>query len=643
MKKITIFLCCVISIICFVGCGNSPTKIMGNNLSKCTSKLEQTINNLDALSINEVVIEDISPIDLNSSNNLDSNCQDGQCKNVGFFPYVISTSQSILQRSLYLEEDNIDKEFTFNDNFYRNTLPYNNDYAKNLTTKNINAYYEKIRGLYNSCASCICSNSQYIDTTNECKSLISQCKVIKELTNKDKATLSKEEIDYCNKCLDNVKSATKCLNECKSDLGVLTKNIKPLKVNYSANVENCITCYNSMENCLEKRINNLNICSDNLRDIVNTVSSNIMKNGEDVSKVIENNSTKIITKTNENTENESNNINKNLQNENNNVNEDVENKEYVIHRIPNTTIEENVQNKENLNNSNSNPSYNNENGYNNMVNNPSLLQRDNAIRNEGIANNGAYNSNNYYNNGIMGGGFRRLAYNIDTYSLFPRNIDTYQRIYTNIDSYGKNYVKNKNNYVENNNQNNNNNSNDVIFEENTQRNTQIENKEPENIITNDNSLIEKTNYDNEIMLINNQPSLNGFEIVDGVYREKTNNNSNNDEQEDNLKMLNKMENSSIQNNEKDTLLNENDLTTSPLIKDISAPIPSPYDPKEMDEMNEKLGINNYKKDNDINEDLQEDVKQEINKESGENETENLDSLPNENNYNEWFSQDNEIN
>lgn len=605
MKKFFSVVMIVMLMFVFTGCGSTPAKNVSNNIVKSTEKLSTLINNLDGLSTEDIDIQDISPLSskqtiensTNSNKTVSKRISLNNKKNTTYNANKLTKKYNLSLQLLNVtnprnskvkikkitnQEKEIDKEnsipkynedidenFLIDDNNYENeeditnndyndnnkesfySPKYKNEISDSFSTYNLDEYYNKLKRLYTKCADCISTQTEYNNCLNGCKNSINSCQNLAKLLKDGKIVLSDDELDECNKLIENVNNCIKLIQDTKGDLKKLIENIKPLIKNYNLNIDDCSNCYDSILNCLDKRIENLKQCEKNLNDVIDVLSNGVQN---------ENATTKNVNMKKYSTNRDNTTIQdkiryKKLTEKNNVTNKNDNVKPRIIKNI--RRIDKNKalkdvtnhkgyenENDENLNNnainSNYNQNFNNQN-FNNL--NPSTKQAKNAVMN-GQGNafnngfNGAYNGGmNYFNNGYN-------ARNVDSYAFFPRNTDTYQKIYTNIDTYSKGYVNQRNM------QNSNNQNNEEFNEENL-------------------------NNDYDITTLENDYQGNNVKLNDVVYRTRDKNFANNN----NIFKQNKdfEKSQSIITNKKPEV-----------VKDISAPIPSPYDPSKMDEINEKM-------------------------------------------------------
>lgn len=617
MKKFFSVVMIVMLMLVFTGCGSTPAKTVSNNIVKSTEKLSTLINNLDGLSTEDIDIQDISPIsskqEINTLNNSKSNqtvskkISLNNKKNTTYSANKLTRKYNLslqlldatnprnskvkikrvasndsemdnenpipkynedIDENFLIDENNENQENLDNndnkDNFY--SPKYKNDISDSFSTYNLDEYYNKLKNLYTKCADCISTQAEYNNCLNGCKNSINSCQNLAKLLKDGKIVLSDEELDECNKLLENVNNGIKLIQNTKGDLKKLIENIKPLIKNYNLNIDDCSNCYDSILNCLDKRIENLKQCEKSLNEVIDVLSNGVQNDNATTKNVNmkkyttnRDNTTiqdkirykKLTEKNSETNNNQSvkpriiKNIrridkNKSYKDVTNHRGYENENDQNFYNNYMNKNNNQNANNA-NLNNNTNNQNLNNQN-FNNS--NPSVQQARNAVMNgqgNGFNNgfNGAYNGGNmnYFNNGYS-------ARNVDSYAFFPRNTDTYQKIYTNIDTYSKNYVNQRN--MQNNNAQNNEEFNEEFVGD-----------------------------DYDITTLENNSQDNNVSLSDAVYRTSDKNFANNNSIFKSNKSIEKSQSVSI--NKKPEA-----------VKDISAPIPSPYDPSKMDEINEKM-------------------------------------------------------
>lgn len=687
MKKIISAILVFLVMFTFVGCNNSsPAKVMSNNITKSTEKLSKLLQNLDDLNSDDIEIKDISPIankinedtnvnkttsykkvtknNINKYNNSTSKTTTKNVKNPTYSANNLTKRKSINLSIIGLDNPNnskvkirkinqnnfenqadnyddnqsyvkynqdVDEDYLIDDNADYSPK-YDNDYSKNFSTYNLDEYYKKVRKLYEKCADCMSTQAEYNNCTSGVKTCINNCKTLADALKDGKIVLTDEEIDNCNKLIENVNGCIKLIGDTKGNLKTIIEEIKPLIKDYNLNIDNCANCYDKILEILDKRIENLKNCKNYLNEIIDIVS-----NGTNTDDVANNVSFRKYSSNRDNTtlkqkiqykKLNSNNENKVYNNKQttsqNNTTRKIRNKRLITNVEDNDTkhrgfdyerfkslyekeqTNKNFQtsNNETLNQTNNMKNIQNQNAENqnftnsNVVNNTNNnrwnntsanKQAQNAIMNgqnnypinaNGTNNSSIVNGLNYpinsnavnnsymYNNGVGNYNVR----NVDSYNFFPRNTDTYQNIYTNIDTYGKNY-----NYYQNNQNANNYNENASNYNEN-----------------------EYYGDDYETKLLNNNEKESGnnssqnYKIKNGVYK-TTEKNFIDRKMGTNLsiKRINK------------GLPNDN-------VKDISAPIPSPYDPTKMDEYNEKMRDKESGKFEKENQNIQENEKQKVN-------------------------------
>lgn len=476
-KRTAIFAFVLLICLCLVGCGNPTTaKAVGTSANRNADRIMRVLNNLDTASDEDFDIVDISPITL--QNNYE------QVKNVNHNDYTLSNKVNGNNKTLpklvnYSQNDgNIrDKSYRtkpvnnniitksladstnvkINENKVRNysyTPKYINATSEKFSNQNLQNYFAKIEDLYSNCADCISSNAE----CNDCKqNLINACLDCKDLCTKlENGTikLSESQIQDCNECLGQLSTCIDKLNKSKGELSSLIKTLKPFLKNYNNNFESLIFCYGNLGMCLDKRIDNLNECTNCINKLNEIICQNCdnCENCKNQSRQEFDNSNTQVVKTTNNKNNVSFNE-RPLNNSTTKINNNGK-KTTMLQRIksamqniklPEKWRRNSTMQTKTLNNNNSDISNPN---INNNQNNTTTLMPNTSLNNGQAftSNNPAFS--NVYHNGL-GFGNNRLypynRYNIDTYASTPRNIDTYQNIRTNIDTYRKDYLQNFNN------------------------------------------------------------------------------------------------------------------------------------------------------------------------------------------------------
>lgn len=514
IKRTFVFLLVIIASVMLVGCGEAKTaKQVSNKINKQTQKIVQVLNSLDIAQDDQLDIKDISPISQQNTENNATTTVSKTTKNVDYALVNGEKDRTILPKRLgyYDINNNFIKDKTYkaprvnnqifeNGNKVVNTTQRNiintekvkdfsyepkyvNSTSQNFSTDNLQNYFAKIQDLYNTCADCICANSECNNCKQELKVACNNCKSLCDKLNDGSITLTEEQISECNDCLNNLNECMNKLNSTKGDLNSLLSTLRPLLNNYYGNFTSLCECYGKIGMCLDTRIDDIKQCTS----CVNQLNDIICANGEcaNGNSTTTQNTTQ-INKTNSATANKTYSANKiNSTKKTGQKKFYAPLKEKILsamqslkktdksgknsamqtkNEVKTNTLTKSEINKKTNQNLNSNtivPAKNDNNAIQNeVVNQPTLPNAPNPSNNAPInsnvvptpLNNGINNANPVAPNGMYGyngynsnagypygvNGYRNMP-NIDTYVNLPRNIDTYHNIYTNIDTYGKNF------------------------------------------------------------------------------------------------------------------------------------------------------------------------------------------------------------
>lgn len=669
IKRTFVFLLVVIASVMLVGCGEAKTaKQVSNKINKQTQKIVQVLNSLDIAEDDQLDIKDISPISQQNTENNATTTVNKTTKNVDYTLVNGEKDRTVLPKRLgyYDVNNNFIKDKTYkaprvnNQTFesgnkvvnttQRNIIntekvkdfsyepKYVNSTSQNFSTDNLQNYFAKIQDLYNTCADCICANSECNNSKQELKVACNSCKSLCDKLNDGSITLTEEQISECNECLNNLNECMNKLNSTKGDLNSLLSTLRPLLNNYYGNFTSLCECYGKIGMCLDTRIEDIKQCTA----CVNQLNDIICANGECAnsnSSTAQN--TTQINKTNSTTTKKTYSINKVnstkktgqkkfyaplkekilgamqslKKTEKSNKNSAMQTKNEVKTKgLTKTKIKSENTDKMEIKNSNNNtiiPAKNDNSAiHNEVVNQPTLPNAPNPSNNAPInsnvvptpLNNGTYNANPVAPNGMYGyngynsnagypygiNGYRNMP-NIDTYANLPRNIDTYHNIYSNIDTYGKNL---ENGQVENDNLDQ---DEQVIDEENVL--PQVDTTEPkiENndvISNNEPKVLVQENPQNIDNKTNNQLDNNEEQIVENNENAIKNSDDNITEEpkKDNTKLdtqneivIEKLAKSSPKKPDRTIKKTVEKTSEQPVNAPvINSPLPNPFDPDKIE-------------------------------------------------------------
>lgn len=611
-KKILTFSVVAILLLCLVGCGNQNTETaIANNLEKSTTNLMSTLNKLEEMSYNDIVIKEISPLADSTYNTVNTSAlQKIKWHTIGK-TVNLEPDVKFVNAQLTYENENSDKTSTSyghktqeitDDVTYSYKPKYVNNVSDSFSRKYFNSFVNSVENIYCQCSDCISCDAECKNTKDQLKNNINDTKVLCQKLRDGTIKMKSEDIENCKTQINNLNDCIKRLARTNGNVNIKCNDIKSLKENFSSHIGSVQDAYSRLLNTLETRLDYLDCCNEKLNEICDVINQtnvnkteiqNNLSDEQDIAK-IENNE---IVKSNENTEQNTQNSNQNGK-DNNNQN---------IQENNNQNVTENKNNNQQVENQNGNQNdidrtnQNNTDGTNqNSISNQKPNQTNNNIppvqnvnpqqntipnANAPYYNNGAYNGNgvyNGYNNGVYNG--YNNGYN---YNYPPRNIDTYQNIEKNIDTYSPKFPVLNNQNANGLNSNGTNNvvtatqSNEVATkttEEKTSKDEKENNKQENSI----EKILKKDSQNNRQVVAPKKKMPKRKEAIKPIDDGKSNN--------------------------------------------IDSPLPNPYDDKKIDDQKEKLEREKLEKNNDAKSETEEKSLQ--NTKTNENEKINTKLLNN---------------
>lgn len=424
IKKIYMFIFVLLAIF-LAGCGNQNTEIaVAKNIDKNANRLDSIIQKLDNMNYDDIIIEDINPLQDNTFNTT-NNAQTSKMYDV--VNNRVVNVENLQKNNLYstrrLTNNTANTFGSKNEEYTQNVIKpsyytpkYVNQTSSSFTDQNLTNYINKIENLYKTCADCISCNTECRNETSNLKQNINDCKVLSNKLKDGTIKLSNEEITECNNCLDNLFNLSNRLASTKDNLMLKEKEIINLKDNFSKNIDNLQVAYEKLLTALESRLEYLQTCNKDLCVVCDIIN----KTNVDFSAVEENRSNEKDIIYDTNTNNEDRNIVNNNQN-------NFDNQSYNSNNIENNQ-------KYNVNNVKNNQTTKNPNMFNNQTQNLPINQNMNNANNQNMNNPTNQNYVNGYPNNQYGYGYN--------YGYPYRNIDTYRTITRNTDTYSPNYYPN---------------------------------------------------------------------------------------------------------------------------------------------------------------------------------------------------------
>ena len=611
-KKMLTFSVVAILLLCLVGCGNQNTETaIANNLEKSTTNLMSTLNKLEEMSYNDIVIKEISPLADSTYNTVNTSAlQKIKWHTIGK-TVNLEPNVKFVNAQLTYENENSEKTSTSyghkkqeitDDVTYSYKPKYVNNVSDSFSRKYFNSFVNSVENIYCQCSDCISCDAECKNTKDQLKNNINDTKVLCQKLRDGTIKMKSEDIENCKTQINNLNDCIKRLARTNGNVNIKCNDIKSLKENFSSHIGSVQDAYSRLLNTLETRLDYLDCCNEKLNEICDVINQtnvnkteiqNNLSDEQDIAK-IENNE---IVKSNENTEQNTQNSNQNGK-DNNNQN---------IQENNNQNVTENKNNNQQVENQNGNQNdidrtnQNNTDGTNqNSISNQKPNQTNNNIppvqnvnpqqntipnANAPYYNNGAYNGNgvyNGYNNGVYNG--YNNGYN---YNYPPRNIDTYQNIEKNIDTYSPKFPVLNNQNANGLNSNGTNNvvtatqSNEVATkttEEKTSKDEKENNKQENSI----EKILKKDSQNNRQVVAPKKKMPKRKETIKPIDDGKSNN--------------------------------------------IDSPLPNPYDDKKIDDQKEKLEREKLEKNNDAKSETEEKSLQ--NTKTNENEKINTKLLNN---------------
>ncbi len=619
-KKILTFSVVAILLLCLVGCGNQNTETaIANNLEKSTTNLMSTLNKLEEMSYNDIVIKEISPLADSTYNTVNTSAlQKIKWHTIGK-TVNLEPDVKFVNAQLTYENENSDKTSTNYDHKAREitddvTYSYKPKYVNNVSDsfsrKHFNSFVNNVENIYCQCSDCISCDAECKNTKDQLKNNINDTQVLCQKLRDGTIKMKAEDIENCKTQINNLNDCIKRLARTNGNVNSKCNDIKNLKENFSSHIGSVQDAYSRLLNTLETRLDYLDCCNEKLNEICDVINQtnvnrtevqNNLSDEKDIAK-IENNE---IVKNNgnaeqnaqNNTQSEKDNNNKNInQNSNQNVTESKNNSQPVENQNGNQNNNQNNTDGTNQNSiSNQMPNQTN----NNVPSVQNVTPQQNTIPNANAPyyNNGAYNGNGIYN------GYNNGYYNGYNYNYPPRNIDTYQNIEKNIDTYSPKFP----------------------------------------VLNNQNANGINSNGTNNVVT-----ATQSNEVTTKTTEEKTSK-----DEKDNDKQENKKENSLEKFLKKDSQNNRQIVapkkkmpkrkeTIKPIddgkSNNIDSPLPNPYDDKKIDEQKEKLEEEKPEKNNDAKSETEEKSLQ--NTKTNENEKISTKLLKNNQAHNKNYTMQN---
>lgn len=619
-KKILTFSVVAILLLCLVGCGNQNTETaIANNLEKSTTNLMSTLNKLEEMSYNDIVIKEISPLADSTYNTVNTSAlQKIKWHTIGK-TVNLEPDVKFVNAQLTYENENSDKTSTNYDHKAREitddvTYSYKPKYVNNVSDsfsrKHFNSFVNNVENIYCQCSDCISCDAECKNTKDQLKNNINDTQVLCQKLRDGTIKMKAEDIENCKTQINNLNDCIKRLARTNGNVNSKCNDIKNLKENFSSHIGSVQDAYSRLLNTLETRLDYLDCCNEKLNEICDVINQtnvnrtevqNNLSDEKDIAK-IENNE---IVKNNGNTE----------QNAQNNTQSEKDNNNKNINENSNQNVTESKNNSQPVENQNGNQNnnQNNTDGTNqnsisnqmpNQINNnvPSVQNvtpQQNTIPNANAPyyNNGAYNGNGVYN------GYNNGYYNGYNYNYPPRNIDTYQNIEKNIDTYSPKFP----------------------------------------VLNNQNANGINSNGTNNVVT-----ATQSNEVTTKTTEEKTSK-----DEKDNDKQENKKENSIEKFLKKDSQNNRQIVAPKKKMpkrkeaikpiddgksNNIDSPLPNPYDDKKIDEQKEKLEKEKPEKNNDAKSETEEKSLQ--NKKTNENEKISTKLLKNNQTHNKNYTMQN---
>lgn len=619
-KKILTFSVVAILLLCLVGCGNQNTETaIANNLEKSTTNLMSTLNKLEEMSYNDIVIKEISPLADSTYNTVNTSAlQKIKWHTIGKTVNLEPDVKFVNAQLTYGNEnsnktntnyDHKTQEIT-DDVTYSYKPKYVNNVSDSFSRKHFNSFVNNVENIYCQCSDCISCDAECKNTKDQLKNNINDTQVLCQKLRDGTIKMKAEDIENCKTQINNLNDCIKRLARTNGNVNSKCNDIKNLKENFSSHIGSVQDAYSRLLNTLETRLDYLDCCNEKLNEICDVINQtnvnktevqNNLSDEKDIAK-IENNE---IVKNNGNTE----------QNAQNNTQNEKDNNHQNIHENSNQNVTESKNNSQPVENQNGNQNNNQNNTYgtnqnsisnqmpnqtnNNVPSVQNVTPQQNTIPNANAPyyNNGAYNGNGVYN------GYNNGYYNGYNYNYPPRNIDTYQNIEKNIDTYSPKFP----------------------------------------VLNNQNANGINSNGTNNVVT-----ASQSNEVTTKTAEEKTSK-----DEKDNDKQENKKENSiekilkkDSQNNRQIVAQKKKMPKRKEAIKpiddgksnNIDSPLPNPYDDKKIDEQKEKLEKEKPEKNNDAKSETEE--KSLRNTKTNENEKINKKLLKNNQTHNKNYTMQN---
>lgn len=311
-KRFLTFVAIILLSVCVVGCGNNnTTTAVANNLQKNADRLSTVVSKLEEFDNRDIVVKDISPLQAEAdiasysqsmalyskygSNLGYSTSKTSARPNDKNAKYVNATGQKISANTPYqstymgTKTDNnlvpsnyAGETYAGNSNFKTAQKAYKtryvNDITQNFTRDSVDSYLSKVENCYNSCADCIGCNAEYKIEKTRLEQNLRDCKVVCQRLRDGTITLSQQEIEQCQKCLNSLNSNIQRLKSTKGNVSAKQKNVEKLKSNFASNLVTLDDAYQKLSDALQCRIECVKDCNNDLNclfDIINKTNVNI--------------------------------------------------------------------------------------------------------------------------------------------------------------------------------------------------------------------------------------------------------------------------------------------------------------------------------------------------------------------------------
>ena len=316
LKRFLTFVAVILLSVCVVGCGNNnTTAAVANNLQNDADRLSTVVAKLEEFDNRDIVVKDISPLQAEADvasysqsmalygkygSNLGYNSsKTGARPNDKNAKYVNAIGEKISANTPYQSDymgsktDNTAKPNNRQQSYAGETYTssgdpktaqksyktrYVNDITQNFTRDLVDSYLSKVENCYNSCADCIGCNAEYKIEKTRLEQNLRDCKVLCQKLKDGTITLSQQEIEQCQKCLNSLNSNIQRLKSTKGNVSAKQKDVEKLKSNFASNLVTLDDAYQKLSDALQCRIECVKDCNNDLNclfDIINKTNVNI--------------------------------------------------------------------------------------------------------------------------------------------------------------------------------------------------------------------------------------------------------------------------------------------------------------------------------------------------------------------------------